>query len=106
MAFDFEGLCRFAAQSGASDIFLKEGTAPAVKINSSLRKLDHPPLTNDDLEPVVKSFMTPEKFLAFQDHPDHDVSYNIPNIARFRVNIYKVKGGYAFVLRVVQLKGG
>jgi Tfp pilus assembly pilus retraction ATPase PilT len=74
MAFDFEGLCRFASQSGASDIFLKEGTAPAVKINSSLRKLDHPALTKEDLEPVVKSFMTPEKFLKFQDHPDHDVS--------------------------------
>ncbi len=104
MAFDFEGLCRFASQAGASDIFLKEGASPAVKINSSLRKLDHPALSHEDLEPVVKSFMTPAKFEAFQDNPDHDVSYNIPDVARFRVNIYKVKGGYGLVLRVVNLK--
>lgn len=103
MAFDFEGLCRFAAQANASDIFLKEGSAPAVKINSTLRKLDHPPLSKADLEPVVQSLMTPAKFAGFQDHPDHDVSYNIPDVARFRVNIYKVKGGYALVLRVVSL---
>ncbi len=104
MALDFEGLCRFAAQAGASDIFLKEGAAPAVKINSSLRKLDHQALTAADLEPVVKSLMRPDKFEAFQDSPDFDVSYKIPDVARFRVNIYKVGGGYAMVLRVVQLK--
>jgi twitching motility protein PilT len=104
MAFDFEGLCRFATEAGASDIFIKEGAAPALKINSSLRKLDHPPLTKEDLEPVIRSLMKPAQFEAFQDHPDHDVSYKIPGIARFRVNIYKTGGGYAMVLRVVQLK--
>ena len=104
MALDFEGLCRFAAQAGASDIFLKEDAPPALKINSSLRKLDSAPLTNADLEPVVKSLMTPKQFDAFQEHPDHDVSYNIPDVARFRVNIYRIKGGYALVLRVVNLR--
>jgi twitching motility protein PilT len=104
MALDFEGLCRFAAQAGASDIFLKENAPPALKINSSLRKLDSAPLTNADLEPVVRSLMTPKQFDAFQEHPDHDVSYNIPDVARFRVNIYKIKGGYALVLRVVNLR--
>ena len=104
MAFDFEGLCRFASEAGASDIFIKEGAPPALKINSSLRKLDHPPLTKEDLEPVVRSLMTAEQFEKFAKHPDHDVSYKIPDVARFRVNIYKTGGGYAMVLRVVQLK--
>lgn len=104
MALDFEGLCRFASESGASDIFLKEAAPPAVKINSSLRKLEHPPLEKADFEPVFRSLMTAEQFEHFQKHPDHDCSYNIPNVARFRVNMYKSKGGYAMCLRVVNLR--
>ena len=104
MALDFEGLCRFAAQSDASDIFLKEGAVPALKVNSAVRKLEHPPLTAADLEPVIRGMMKPAQWEHFQDNPDHDVSYNIPDVARFRVNIYKAKGGYAMVLRVVNLR--
>ena len=104
MALDFEGLCRFAADSGASDIFIKEGASPALKVNSSLLRLNHPPLTKADLEPVVRSMMKPDQFERFQEHPDHDVSYSIPDIARFRVNIYKTNGAYALVLRVVNLR--
>ena len=104
MAFDFEGLCRFAVQAGASDIFLKEESPPAVKINSTLRRLEHAPLSHEDLEGVLKSLMTPKQFENFREHPDFDVSYVIKDVARFRVNIYKAKGGYALVLRVVNLK--
>ena len=104
MALDFEGLCRFAADSGASDIYIKEGAPPALKIDSSLRKLEHPPLTHEDLEKVVKDLLTPEAFEHFQKDPDHDISYSIPDVARFRVNIYMVKGGYALCLRVVGLR--
>jgi twitching motility protein PilT len=56
------------------------------------------------MEPVVRSLMTAEQFEHFQKHPDHDVSYNIPDVARFRVNIYRTKGGYALCLRVVNLR--
>ncbi len=104
MALDFEGLCRFAAESGASDIFIKEGASPALKINSSLMRLNHPPLTAADLEPVVRGMLKPEQFEKFQDHPDHDLSYNIEGTARYRVNIYKSNGGYAMVLRVVNAR--
>ncbi len=104
MALDFEGLCRFAADSGASDIFIKEGAAPALKINSSLVRLNHPPLTNVEMEGAVRSLLTPAQFEAFQAHPDHDLSHNIPDVARYRVNIYKSNGGYAMVLRVVNLR--
>jgi twitching motility protein PilT len=104
MALDFEGLCRFATESGASDIYIKEGAPPALKINSSLLRLNHPPLGKAEMEPVVRQMMTPQQFEHFQVHPDHDVSYSIPNVARFRVNIYKANGGYAMCLRVVNLR--
>lgn len=104
MAIDIDGLLRFATDCNASDIFLKEGAPPTVRLNGTMRKLDHPELTTEDMEGVAKMMMTGEAWLEFQHHPDHDVAYSIPGIARFRVNIYKQRGGIAMVLRVVQLK--
>jgi twitching motility protein PilT len=104
MSLDLEGLLRFASENGASDVFLKSNTQPSVRLNGAVRKLDHPPLTNDEIEGWARKMMTAEQWAHFQKHPDHDVSYVIPNVARFRVNIYRSMGGCAMVLRVVQLK--
>jgi twitching motility protein PilT len=48
--------------------------------------------------------MTPKQWEEFQEHPDHDVAYSIPEVARFRVNIYRTMGVVAMCLRVVQLR--
>ncbi|HEX8552401.1 MAG TPA: type IV pilus twitching motility protein PilT [Abditibacteriaceae bacterium] len=104
MALDLEGLLRFASENKASDIFLKTNTPPTLRLNGSVRKLDAPPLENDDIESWARKMMTAEAWAHFQKHPDHDVSYVIPGVARFRVNIYRSMGGCAMCLRVVQLK--
>jgi twitching motility protein PilT len=104
MAIDLEGLLRFATENGASDIFLKTGTPPSVRLNGNIRKLDHSELTNDEIAGAARKMMSAEAWAEFERHPDHDVSYVIPNVARFRVNIYRSMGGCAMCLRVVQLK--
>lgn len=104
MAIDIDALLRFGTEADASDVFLKEGAPPTLRLNGYMRKLDHPTLTNDDIAGVAQMMMSEEKWQAFQDHPDHDLSYSIPGIARFRVNVYKQRGAIAMVLRVVKLK--
>jgi twitching motility protein PilT len=104
MAIDLDNLLRFAAENGASDVYLKDATPPALKLNGSVRKLDHPPLTATEVDQVAQHIMTPKQWAEFQEHPDHDVSYAIPDVARFRVNIYRQRGATALCLRVVQLK--
>lgn len=101
MALDLEGLLHFGTENGASDIFLKTDTPPTVRLNGHIRKLDHPPLTNDEIEGVARRMMPAHQWAEFEKHPDHDVSYTIPGVARFRVNIYRTKGGCAMCLRVV-----
>jgi twitching motility protein PilT len=103
MAFDIDGLLRFASEAGASDVFLKGDAPPILRLNGHIRKLDHPPLTPEETEGLARKMMTPKQWEEFLEHPDHDVSYSIPNIARFRVNIYRTKGAIAMCLRVVQL---
>ncbi|HVF10878.1 MAG TPA: type IV pilus twitching motility protein PilT [Abditibacteriaceae bacterium] len=104
MALEIDGLLRFATEADASDVFLKEGTPPTLRLNGSVRKLDHPPLTAEEIENIAKMMMPDKDWLAFQDHPDHDLSYMIPDVARFRVNVYKQRGHIAMVLRVVSLR--
>jgi twitching motility protein PilT len=104
MAFDIDGLLTFATEQKCSDVFLKAGAAPYLRINGSVRKLDHPPLTTEEMEGVTKMMMTGEAWQEFEKHPDHDVAYQIPDIARFRVNIYKTRGNIAMCLRIVRLK--
>jgi twitching motility protein PilT len=104
MAFDIDGLLRFSSESGASDIFLKGNAPPILRLNGHIRKLDHPELPPEETERIARMMMTPKQWEEFLDHPDHDVAYSIPGVARFRVNIYRTKGVVALCLRVVQLK--
>ncbi|HEX8833395.1 MAG TPA: type IV pilus twitching motility protein PilT [Abditibacteriaceae bacterium] len=104
MALDMEGLLRFATENNASDVFLKTGSPPVLRLNGHIRKLDAPTLTNEEIEGAARKMMTAEQWAEFQKHPDHDVSHSIPGVARFRVNVYRSMGGCAMCLRVVSLK--
>jgi twitching motility protein PilT len=103
MAFDIDGLLNFATANGASDVYLKADTPPTLKLGGSVRKLDHPELKGEEIEAVARKMMTPKQWEEFLDHPDHDVAYMLPNVARFRVNIYRQRGTVAMCMRVVSL---
>lgn len=103
MAFDIDGLLKFATDNGASDVFLKAETPPTLRLGGHIRKLDHPDLTGEEIEAVARKMMTAKQWEEFLEHPDHDVAYMIPGVARYRVNIYRQRGTVAMCLRVVSL---
>jgi twitching motility protein PilT len=103
MAFDIDGLLNFATANGASDVFLKAETPPTLRLGGHIRKLDHPELSGEEIEAVARKMMTAKQWEEFLEHPDHDVAYVIPGVARFRVNIYRQRGTVAMCLRVVSL---
>ncbi|MDQ3814563.1 MAG: type IV pilus twitching motility protein PilT [Armatimonadota bacterium] len=103
MALDIDALLTFATELKVSDVFFKQGAPPVLRLNGAVRKLDSPPLTPAEIEEIAKGMMTDEDWQSFQKHPDHDLSYKIENVARFRVNIYKERGSIAMCLRIVQL---
>jgi twitching motility protein PilT len=104
MAFDIDGLLQFASKNEVSDVFLKTNTAPSVRLNGIIKQLNHAALSNDEIEGVAKMMMNAEQWQKFVDHPDYDLSYSIPDVARFRVNVYRERGGCAMVLRIVKLQ--
>ena len=104
MAFDIDAFLTFASDNKASDVFLKGGAPPYCRINGDVRKINYPPITGEEMEELSQKMMSGEAWEKFQTHPDHDIAYMIPGMARFRVNVYKTRGEIAMCLRIVQLK--
>jgi len=102
---DENGLHRLLAAAvkvGASDVHLKAGAAPALRIDGELRPLRAPPLTGEDTErlrALVAASCAGRPDL--DAHASLDVSYRVPGLGRFRVSLYRTHGAWALALRAI-----
>jgi twitching motility protein PilT len=101
---ELEQLCRFAVESKASDLFIKSGSPPSLRVHGRIVPTDLPMLTDEDTERLAKSVMTENQTEAFQQYHELDLAFTVTGVARFRCNIYMQRGGYAMVLRIVPLE--
>lgn len=104
MPIDLEKLMRFAVEQGASDIFLKAHTPPAIRLHSQVIKLDAPPLTPEDLKDAADMLMTEEQLAKFEHTREMDLGFEFPGVSRFRVNLYQQRGTIGIVLRTIPLR--
>jgi twitching motility protein PilT len=103
---NFDQLIRFAAEQGASDIHFQTGASPLLRIGGQIRAVESPPLTGEELRQFILSIkhgLTPES-LDQNMFNGLDFSYAIPNVSRFRCNVYTHMGSPAMVLRLISLK--
>ena len=92
-------------QNRASDVHLQVGEHPLLRINGQLNQVRYHPLTPDEMTEIVTSLAGEERFHKELSHQNEfDVSYEIPGVCRFRVNVFRQRGSYAAVLRVVPLQ--
>ena len=85
----------------SSDLFIKVGSPPSLRIDGSINFLDTDEITPQDAAEVYE-IIEDSKKEGFQGRGDVDVAYELPGIGRFRVNIFKQKGTLAFVFRHIQ----
>lgn len=100
---DFVQLLHDAATQHASDVFFKENTAPAFRLAGRVVLTDYPPLSRHDIRQFVQTVMTPEQIGRFEKKREMDIAFTIPNLSRFRANIYQQRGSWGMVLRLVPL---
>jgi twitching motility protein PilT len=102
-AVELERLLTLLDQWDGSDLHLKAGAPPRMRINGELRTLvDELPLTPEDTEAVAAA-ITPQRVAeSFQRHREVDFAYSIPGLARFRVNAFYQRGTVAMVFRRVR----
>lgn len=94
-------LIKYGIDNRASDIHITTGVPPAFRIDGVLRYLDERPLSSDSIEALIKQILTEEKARELEFTGEIDISYFIPSLGRFRMNIYKQRGCYAVAIRII-----
>src|SRR5579862_1304785 len=100
---DLNALLRRAVDLGASDVHLKLGRAPFVRLDGGIEALDAPLLTESDLESALRAItaLAPQRYEQFQESGDLDLAYAPDGLPRFRVNIFRQRGAVSMALRVI-----
>ena len=92
-----------AVAHGASDVHIRAGIAPTVRVNGQLWALEMPPLTDEEsLDLVLAAMPTERDRRAFLDELECDFALMVDGVGRFRVNAYRSRGAASMVLRHVK----
>ena len=94
-------LLNIMVSRNASDLHIKAGSPPVVRVDGELELLDEPALSPEDTKDAAASIMTDKQIRRFSEHNEIDFAYSAPNIGRFRVNIYRQRGSISIAMRQV-----
>ncbi len=87
-----------------SDLHLRVGEPPVFRVYGDLVRADYPPLLTEDIEDILYRIMSPERRARLERELELDMAYEIPGVARFRVNCFKLMGTLGTVMRIIPLK--
>ncbi len=105
MAIDLDALLRSAVERNASDVHLKVGVPPMLRIDGRLERLeDYEILTGGDAYAIIDAFIDERGRINFQKNMELDTSYMLKGVARFRVNACMDDGKPRIVMRTVPLE--
>jgi len=89
----------------ASDVHLSSGTRPVFRIHGDMsEQLDHPRLESDEVEKALAPIFPEKNRTEFLERNDTDFAYEIPGVARFRVNVFRDRHGVGAVLRQIPIE--
>jgi len=101
---DITELLAFGVEQGASDCHLSAGEPPMLRVNGDLKKLDHPPLNKEDVHGLIYDIMNDAQRKIFEETHECDFSFEMGDIARFRVNVFMQRKGEGAVFRTIPSK--
>jgi twitching motility protein PilT len=99
--FNFKQAIAQMVQRNASDLLLKVGRSPTVRVNGELQTLEMAPLKPEDLKLLAEQVMTPRQVKEFAEKKEADFAIGVPGVGRFRTNIYQQRGTLAFAFRAI-----
>ena len=100
-AFDYRAVLRQMLEQNASDLHLKVGCAPTLRVNGELRTLPMAAMRSDDMKTLADQIMPPKRPKEFGEMKEADFALGVPGIGRFRVNAYQQRGTIAYAFRIV-----
>jgi twitching motility protein PilT len=91
------------AESDGSDLHLKAGSPPIIRVDGVLRRLEGRPLTREDTEMVAHAIMPADLRADLEKQNESDFAHSITGLGRFRVNVFRQRGSISLVLRRVRI---
>lgn len=101
---DISELLAFSVKNGASDLHLSSGLPPMIRVNGDVRRINLPDLTHQDVHGMIYDIMNDSQRKTYEENLECDFSFEIPKLARFRVNAFNQDRGAAAVLRTIPSK--
>lgn len=98
---DIKTLFKTAVEKKASDLHILVGKPPILRIDGSLLELKETPYVQETIKEAVYSILTPLQRKMFEDDRELDISYDLKNYGRFRVNLHFERESPGMVARVV-----
>ncbi len=97
-------LLHLMIQKKASDLHLKEGRPPIMRIDGKLTPLEMDILSNSDMKDIIYSLTDEKTRKKFEETNEMDLAYNLEGVARFRANAFRQMGKLEAVLRAIPVK--
>ena len=105
MALSIDDLLRRAVEQKASDLHLKVGNHPYLRVDGVLNPItDVPRITPEEMLSMAFSMMTNRQKQKFKETAELDMAYGVAGLGRFRVNVFQQRGNVGMVLRVIPTK--
>ena len=98
---DIAELLAFGVKNNASDLHLSAGLPPMIRVDGDIRRINVPPLDHKVVHGLIYDIMNDKQRKVFEEFYETDFSFEIPGLARFRVNAYNQQRGAAAAFRTI-----
>jgi twitching motility protein PilT len=104
MSYSMSDLLQLVVAEGASDLHIRVGTPPTIRVHGILHRVEGPALKTEDAEELMRSMTSDEQVQQVRERGGADYAFAFGDAARFRVSVFKEKGNFGMVLRQIPSK--
>src|SRR6202142_1247417 len=104
MSYSMSDLLQLVVAEGASDLHIRVGTPPVIRVHGILHRVEGPALKPEDSEELMRSITSEDSIQHVRERGGADFGFAFGDMARFRVSVFKEKGNFGLVLRQIPNK--
>ena len=104
MSYSMSDLLQLVVSEGASDLHIRVGIPPVIRVHGILHRVEGPTLGPEDSEELMRSITSEEHIQHVRERGGADFGFAFGEMARFRVSVFKAKGDFGLVLRQIPSK--
>ncbi|MDO8991164.1 MAG: twitching motility protein PilT, partial [Sideroxyarcus sp.] len=101
---DITELLAFGVKNKASDLHLSAGLPPMIRVHGDMRRINLPAMEHKEVHAMVYDIMNDGQRKHYEENKEVDFSFEVPNLARFRVNAFIQNRGAGAVMRTIPSK--